>query len=71
MLQPSLAKPGNPASIVQGPTNCMSRYPGDTKKCRRATRYVAWVFRRDTIPASVNVTAIVALHQIRDCVLFE
>ena len=34
----------------QGPTNCMSRYPGDTKKCRRATRYFAWVFRRDTRP---------------------
>ena len=37
---------------TQGPTNCMFRYPGDTKKCRRATRYFAWVFRRDTRPGT-------------------
>ena len=51
----------------------MSRYPGDTKKCCRATRYFAQVFRRDTRPgtASANITAIAALPQTRDRVMFE
>ena len=61
-------------SFTQGPTNCMSRYPGDTKKCGRATRYFAWVFRRDTRPgtaASVDITAIAALSQTTDRVMFR